>query len=221
MDPYQELGVERDATEAEIKKAYREKAKTAHPDKGGDREGWDRVSRALTVLTDPKARKTFDETGQFEEPTVDNDTVEAMQIIAAHVMPLINRFIAQNFDEKADLRHIDIIGEIEFIIEQEIALARSNIKTGTRAVAYHRDMRDRFTFKGAGTDIIRRQIDREIETSDAALKNLERSIRIRELSLTILADYDFRQETAKPFWPPNMPECSLTDDGRVVFHRGG
>jgi len=35
---YQELGVEKDATERQIKKAWRKICKTHHPDRGGDAE---------------------------------------------------------------------------------------------------------------------------------------------------------------------------------------
>lgn len=40
------LGISRDADRAEIDRAYRALAKTAHPNAGGPRDAWDRLSRA-------------------------------------------------------------------------------------------------------------------------------------------------------------------------------
>jgi molecular chaperone DnaJ len=62
MNPYEELGVAADATEAQIRSAYRKKATKAHPDKGGSGEAFARTTKALAVLTNPKSRKRFDET---------------------------------------------------------------------------------------------------------------------------------------------------------------
>ncbi|WP_435143848.1 DnaJ domain-containing protein [Halobaculum sp. P14] len=46
------LEVSRDATESEIKQAYRERVKETHPDTGGDIEEFRRVERAKEVLLD-------------------------------------------------------------------------------------------------------------------------------------------------------------------------
>lgn len=64
-DYYKVLGVPKDATEAEIKKAYRKLAREFHPDANkGDTKAEDRfkeVSEANDVLSDPKRRKEYDE----------------------------------------------------------------------------------------------------------------------------------------------------------------
>ncbi|GGO84945.1 molecular chaperone DnaJ [Wenjunlia tyrosinilytica] len=64
-DYYKILGVPKDATEAEIKKAYRKLAREFHPDANkGDvaaEERFKEVSEANDVLSDPKRRKEYDE----------------------------------------------------------------------------------------------------------------------------------------------------------------
>ncbi|MFH8260203.1 molecular chaperone DnaJ [Streptomyces roseolus] len=64
-DYYKVLGVPKDATEAEIKKAYRKLARENHPDANkGDTKAEERfkeISEANDVLGDPKKRKEYDE----------------------------------------------------------------------------------------------------------------------------------------------------------------
>jgi DnaJ-class molecular chaperone len=63
-DPYQVLGISRSAGEAEIKKAYRQLAKTYHPDRNAnDPKAKDRfaeVNSAYEILGDEKKRAQFD-----------------------------------------------------------------------------------------------------------------------------------------------------------------
>ncbi|XP_033498561.1 dnaJ homolog subfamily C member 17 [Epinephelus lanceolatus] len=64
MDLYGLLGVESTATPKEIKKAYRQKALTCHPDKNPDNpkaaELFHQLSQALEVLTDAAAKAAYD-----------------------------------------------------------------------------------------------------------------------------------------------------------------
>jgi DnaJ-class molecular chaperone len=63
-DYYEILGVPRNASEAEIKKAYRSKAHKLHPDKGGDAEKFKEINEAYQVLSDPQKRAQYDRLGQ-------------------------------------------------------------------------------------------------------------------------------------------------------------
>lgn len=68
-DYYDILGVDRDASKDEIKKAYRKKAKKYHPDKNPDnteeaRKKFKRISEAYEVLADDEKRKRYDKYGK-------------------------------------------------------------------------------------------------------------------------------------------------------------
>ncbi|NP_001080020.1 DnaJ heat shock protein family (Hsp40) member C17 S homeolog [Xenopus laevis] len=71
MDLYGLLGVEPDATGKQIKKAYRQKALTCHPDKNPDNpraaELFHQLSQALEVLTDGAAKAAYDNLRKAKE----------------------------------------------------------------------------------------------------------------------------------------------------------
>ena len=61
-DFYKVLGVAKDASAADIKKAYRKLARDLHPDKNaGGEERFKEVSEAYDVLSDETKRKEYDE----------------------------------------------------------------------------------------------------------------------------------------------------------------
>ena len=63
QNPYQTLGVNRDATPDEIKRAYRKLASQHHPDKGGDKTRFQEIQIAYDALTDPNKRAAYDNPG--------------------------------------------------------------------------------------------------------------------------------------------------------------
>jgi DnaJ-class molecular chaperone len=68
MSLYEDLGVTKDSTEEEFKKAYRKKAAQHHPDReGGSHEEFVKVKKAYEVLSDPEKRAHYDQTGEEEK----------------------------------------------------------------------------------------------------------------------------------------------------------
>lgn len=62
-DPYETLGVDRDADAATVKKAYRRLARKYHPDVNSDpgaHERFKEITTAYEILTDPERRRTYD-----------------------------------------------------------------------------------------------------------------------------------------------------------------
>lgn len=70
-DPYKVLGVAKNASEAEIKKAYRKLARKWHPDQNAGNaeaeEKFKEIQEAYDIVGDPKKRKEFD-SGGFNIP---------------------------------------------------------------------------------------------------------------------------------------------------------
>jgi molecular chaperone DnaJ len=68
-DPYKTLGVDRTASDQEIKKAYRSLARKYHPDANpGDQKAEERfkeIQEAYSILSDPDKRKSYDAGGSF------------------------------------------------------------------------------------------------------------------------------------------------------------
>lgn len=66
-DLYTLLGLQKGASEAEIKKAYKKQALSKHPDRGGDKEEFQKLQAAYEVLSDPGKRAHYDATGQMPD----------------------------------------------------------------------------------------------------------------------------------------------------------
>ena len=64
-DLYEILGINRDATEDEIKKAFRQQARKYHPDnkETGDEERFKELNQAYEILSDPEKRNVYDQYG--------------------------------------------------------------------------------------------------------------------------------------------------------------
>jgi DnaJ-class molecular chaperone len=83
MNYYDVLGVPTDASEGDIKKAFRKLASQHHPDKGGDTDKFQQLQEAYEILSDPDKRHQYDHpprqgfSGNFHDHTTFADDVFA------------------------------------------------------------------------------------------------------------------------------------------------
>lgn len=64
MNHYTTLGVDKTATQSEIKKAYRKLSMKYHPDRGGDENKFKEIADAYAVIGDEHKRQQYDAVGE-------------------------------------------------------------------------------------------------------------------------------------------------------------
>lgn len=196
MNPYQELGVGKDADDGEIKRAYRKRARNAHPDTGGSHEEMQRVNAAYKLLANPESRKHYDETGESEQ------FVDEGAQIANAVATLVLQVI-----EAVDVAHQDVIDIARNEVKKAIADTKTQRAQHQKAIAKRERALKRLVRRKPGVNRIEMMLEHEIAKMKAGLAQGDKAIEFRERMLAILDEYDYRvdEQTEAPvptirFW---------------------
>jgi curved DNA-binding protein CbpA len=109
-DHYEALGVGRDASDDEIKAAFRRKASKTHPDRdGGDKESFQMVRLAYEVLSDEGRRERYDRTGD------DGGVIDAEKIAAAQ----LDQLLLSILDQAQEPEYLDLIGSMRKSVQHK------------------------------------------------------------------------------------------------------
>ena len=198
-DLYQILGVRRAASQGEIQRAYRRKAKTSHPDGGGSVKAFSEISTAYTVLTDPNRRERYDSTGDIEPLRPNNLDVSAIEVIAQKLGLIIHA--------ECDVTSVDLDALIEQAIREDIAERNAGISSLRRAIERARRIRDRVKRKTNGEDnMLARVLAWHETTAKSHIKQSEEAV--SSMALEILKDYSFADDFS----------VATADDVSVALH---
>lgn len=190
-DLYRVLGVGRGAAQDDLRRAYRHKAKTSHPDSGGTVGAFGEVATAYAVLSDPERRERYDLTGEIDPPRADTLDASAIEVIAQKLGLIIHA--------EQDVTSLDIGALIEVAIREDMAQRRANIVGHERAIQRTTKLRVRIRRKANGQDnMLAKVLDwHEVSAKDQIRKN-EAAVASLERALEILKDYSFAEELAPP-----------------------
>jgi curved DNA-binding protein CbpA len=186
-DLYRVLGVERSATQQDIQRAYRRKAKSSHPDGGGSVEAFGELATAYAVLSDADRRERYDRTGEVELPKPDNRDGNAVEIIAQKLGMMIHA--------EQDVTVLDLDALLEQTIRDDIDARKASNSSLKRAIQRVTRLRERVKRKTNGeANMLAKVLDwHELSARTQIAKN-EDAIRSMERALEILEDYSFMED---------------------------
>lgn len=194
-DPYDILGVERDADEAQLKAAYRRHAKVAHPDSGGDSEAFAHLQKAYALLLDPVRRKVYDDTGY------DVEFADAAELQA---LVMIEKLVTDAVLDEREPGSFDPVAVMQASLSEELRKARfskSELERHASRIGLHLERLG----KRAGRDVLAHMFRARIEAISKAVAETEAKIKATERAADMLTGYIYDLD------PPPLPDASVAN----------
>lgn len=192
IDPYAELGLEPGADKETIKRAYRKRAKKAHPDAGGDKEAFQRLALAHEILSDDDRRARYDQTGDTGE---DGGTKKDLNLLTQLVLSCANDMQSPEFEDLVEIVRGQIMTISDNLMSKGVEAADKSQKLSAIAKRLRR--------KGNGENFLSVLIEQQAswakETAERHRAEVERADRMLKLL------EDFTYETSLMQFAPNGP----------------
>jgi curved DNA-binding protein CbpA len=180
-DPYEVLGIERDASAEDVKRAYRVKSKEHHPDRPqGDAAKMLEVRQAYDVLKDPILRAQFDEHGYTVHPLELRQTATAL---------LAESFLA--FIQQAD-DYMDVCPAVKDALSKQLANQRQQLKNLNLQLELltKRNNQVRLKKRITSNNLFASICEQQMLFAKAAIRKCETIINAIPLALELLDEYE-------------------------------
>lgn len=175
MDHYETLGVNKNASKAEIKKAYKKRANKTHPDKkGGDTKKHQSLTVAYNVLVDTEKRGRYD---RGENPTQGSPASKAETFLVMLFEQLLTENFKGNLIKEATKR----------VILAQVVSSREIGKEKQKAVALSRKL-GRVQTK-AKDNFFESLLTQKIQTCNSSLAHHEEELQALREVVDILDNY--------------------------------
>ena len=189
---YATLGVGEDATQEEIKAAYKSQAQRKHPDKGGSAEEFKQLQEANNILSNEGQRARYDngeEVSQREATMAEKTRSQLAALFEAHV---------QQADD-----HVDLIQSIRTSLEAGIFKMQQEIAKADQFIKQMNHVPARVKYKGEGTDMFHAFTSAKIAKATENKRSIEGSLEVMEATKPLLDEY----------------ECSVEEGGVATLYR--
>lgn len=185
FDPYLTLGLGRAASADSIKSAYRQRVQTTHPDRGGDPAAFIAVVKAFGLLSDPEARKLYDEAG-----IVDEDGVKAFRRDVATILAdMFDAAVETAVKTELRLERVNFVEQMQAAVATGLADARAGLAGSERDIAGLGALRARITRSDGAENVFVIRLDAQLAARAAEQALLRRRLLILETALVELGNY--------------------------------
>jgi curved DNA-binding protein CbpA len=185
FDPYVLLGVARTASTAAIKSAYRTQVQTAHPDRGGDPAAFIQIVKAFDLLSDPEARRLYDETGDFDEDAVTSFRRDVAKILADMFDAAVESAVATGLD----LTKVDFVKQMSVAVRTGLADARGGLGRTERDIASLGKLKTRIHRRGDGPNLFAERLGAQMENKAIEQAAARRRVLLLETAIVELGNY--------------------------------
>lgn len=185
---YEILDVRKDASESDIKKAYRKKAQSSHPDKeGGDEELFKAVQKAYEILSDANKRKHYDETGEESKGNLNNDVIESLIGIVLNVV------------QGNDVKRNNILETAITLVHRQQDAHRSKRKQAETQYERLAEAARRIKCVEGKENILKLALESQASWIKIAIEEIDKVLSIGEEILVVISDYSYETDP-QPAW---------------------
>lgn len=190
MSLYDDLGVAKDASAENIKRAYRRAANKTHPDRaGGSVVLFQKIQKAHDILMDAEARKRYDEFG----------TTDKIPDLRGMAMEQLCKVFIQLVIQFGDvIEHTDLVMKAREAINTGLMEGQKQLALHPKVVRQLEAALKRLKKKKKGNDFVRNALNMTLVQTRANLANLEAQIQLGKEMLLLLEDYTYEYSTDNP-----------------------
>lgn len=201
-DLYETIGVNREASQRDIKKAYREKALRLHPDHGGDEKEFKSLALAYRILSDEEKRKRYDNgenPDSLGSPT--NEKQQAVSILCNIYLGVIEQY-------GVDLEHSDLRQLVLEKIEGGQGQIRSSKVALEAKIERYQCALKRMRVK-TGMNYLSGACESQIANFKNSILVLDGQMKIGDLARQMLEDYEYDFEELEEEKETPNPQADL------------
>jgi hypothetical protein len=190
FDPYEVLGIRfrKSITPETITKAFRQKSKLHHPDRGGDPVKFQEVKLAYEVLSDPDRRRRYDETGEYDDgPKLDEKQSKLVQCLNATFTHVCQQLIAQGISLVSE----NLVSWMARCVKQNLGIHKKAIREMEKARSQLEKLKGRFKTNALSANLLEGIVAQQLAEGIQGLERMKADQTVHEDCLKLLKDFTF------------------------------